>query len=149
MTTQAERINASGKSVWASEREKEGYSICSRKHVESGNTLDLVLDNQSANDCEGHAELDCSCEDVSSGVACLFGPDSVGHFSVEEVPQSVADNCDKSWCVCSTHPNFMMIQHKRVQEAGLTDWMVIRTTEELIAENTHFMCQRKASTNHS
>ena len=56
----------------------------------------LVVSKDEADTCEN-----CTCKEIQ--VECLFGPDSIGNFENLNVTQIIADSCERTKCICSSH----------------------------------------------
>ena len=57
----------------------------------------------------------CSCAEILT--RCMFGPDHKGEFVTQEVSEKVAEDCNRDFCVCTTHPNYQQIMDRRIQDA--------------------------------
>jgi len=47
----------------------------------------------------------------------MFGPDHKGAFMTEKVTEKVAQNCDRNFCVCTSHPGYSDTIEERVNNA--------------------------------
>ena len=54
-------------------------------------------------------------------VTCLIGPDSMGSFQREQVPQVYAESCDRERCICTNHENYAVIAEQRIVESQSLD----------------------------
>ena len=61
----------------------------------------------------------------------MFGPDHLGEFVTQEVSEDVADDCNRDFCVCTTHPNYKQIMDDRIEKA--TDKTQKPGTEEEVS----------------
>ena len=74
----------------------------------------VVLDLDGKDDCQSNSgNVFCNCETITP--ECLLGPDTLGSFNLVEVPVSWAENCEPSFCICTTHPDYIQISKERVE----------------------------------
>ena len=78
----------------------------------NGQVYKISATLQQKNECTS-----CSCRQIP--VECLWGPDSYGQFTHQtNVLKSVADQCDRNSCICSSHgADFLKLAEERVSEA--------------------------------
>jgi hypothetical protein len=58
---------------------------------------------------------DCICTAI--GTSCLLGPDTAGNFETIEANPEYANECDRSFCTCTTHSDFFVKANIRLDEA--------------------------------
>ena len=47
----------------------------------------------------------CFCAGLSN--RCLLGPDRAANFAIEDVPVQVSNTCEKDFCLCTNHNDFV------------------------------------------
>ena len=80
---------------------------------EDGLYRPAVTDLSASSTCD--ANDDCLCAALTS--KCQFGPDADKDFVTQVVSAAMADMCDRSFCVCSSHPEYQSRANERLDRA--------------------------------
>ena len=74
----------------------------------SGAYHEEIVPESSASKCD----IFCVCHELKT--MCLMGPDSSCNFATAEVDRAFADSCEKDFCTCTSHEDYMETANSRL-----------------------------------